>query len=159
MTEPDDRMWRALIDFRARHGGRWKEELRFKWIYGKDDLEPHGASLRRNRNHLGPSWLHHLTASELDAAGRRLDNLAKLPEMCGAHLAGTGEPIVIKRGEKGYWPMPDGMTVETINETFGATPAQVAAMEAGSMFGWEVPGADPDRYSADGALARRADPS
>ncbi|MDF0491457.1 hypothetical protein PX699_16770 [Sphingobium sp. H39-3-25] len=156
MTEPDDDMWRALVDFRARHGRRWKDQLSMKWMNGQDESEPLGGSLRRVRNHLGPSWLCDLEKSILDAAERRLANLAKLPEMCAAHLPGTDEPIVIKRGEKGYWPMPDGMTIEAINATFDATPAQITAMQAGSMFGWDVPGADPDRYDADGNLLHSA---
>ncbi len=152
MTEPDDAMWRALVDFRARHGRRWKETLWIKWMNGEDEFEPHSASLRKIRNHLGPSWLHNLNKPTLDAAERRLANLAKLPEMCGCHLPGTAEPIVITRGEPGYTPLPAGMTIEIINETFGATLPQIAAMQAGSMFGWHVPGADPDHYSQDGTL-------
>jgi len=70
--------------------------------------------------------------------------------MCATHLPETGEPIVIKRGETGYWPLPAGMTVDLINTTFEARPAQLAAMLAGSMFGWDIPGADPDRYDDDG---------
>ena len=37
-----------------------------------------------------------------------------------------------------------------MNDMFGYTKAQVAAMEAGSMFGWNVPGADPSRYDEQG---------
>lgn len=73
-----------------------------------------------------------------------------LPAMCATHLPSTHEPIVIKRGESGHWPLPDGMTIERINAVFHATPAHVAAMLAGSMFGWDVPGADPTRYDAQG---------
>lgn len=65
-----------------------------------------------------------------------------LPEMCMSLLHGTGEPIIIKRGKSGYYPYhgdPDDF-----NKSAGVTPAQVAAMEVGSMFGWHVPGADPD---------------
>lgn len=150
MTEPDDAMWRALVDFRIRHGRRWKETLSLKWMNGADEFEFYSSSLRMIRNHLGPSWLFDLKKAMLDAAERRLAILDRLPEMCASHLPGTAEAIVIKRGERGYWPLPEGMTVEGINTTFGASPAQIAAMEAGSMFGWDVPGADPDRYDADG---------
>lgn len=155
MTEPDDAMWRALIDFRSRHGRRWKETLSLKWMNGADEFEYYSSSLRMIRNHLGPSWLCDLRKATLDAAERRLAVFDRLPEMCASHLPDSGEPIVIKRGESGYWPLPDGMTVQGINTTFDATPAQIAAMEAGSMFGWDVPGANPDRYDDDGQPVRR----
>jgi hypothetical protein len=39
-------------------------------------------------------------------------------------------------------------------EIYGVTPNQRAAMEMGSMFGWESPGADPDVYNMDGSLKK-----
>lgn len=152
MDEPSIAMWRALLDFRARHGRTWKRALSLKWMNGGDDFEPFSASLRMVRNHFGPSWLYALRPARLDAIEKQIAIVDMLPEMCATHLGGTREPIVIKRGESGYWPLPDGMTVEEINTLFAATPAQIAAMEAGSMFGWTVPGADPARYADEGAL-------
>ena len=74
----------------------------------------------------------------------------KLPEHCYSRLASTGEPILIRYAEKGYYPitLPEGSTVEGMNESIGVTEAQRMAMEAGSMFGWRVPGADPRNYEA-----------
>ena len=69
-----------------------------------------------------------------------------LPIMCAALMPGTREPIVIKRGESGYYPLPEGYTVDEINKLYDASPAEVEAMLAGSMFGWDCPGADPDSY-------------
>lgn len=152
MTQPDDDMWRALIDFRARHGGDWKETLGIKWMNGEDEYEPYSSSLRRIRNRLGPSWLCDLDEAAIDAAQRRLDNLAKLPDMCACFHHETSEPIIIKRGEQGYWPMPASFTVDKLNADFEATPAHIAAMQAGAMFGWHVPAADPDRYDIGGKL-------
>src|SRR5436305_11121001 len=110
IAEPDDDMWRALIDFRARHGHQWKNKLTIKWMTGEDEREPHSVGLRRVRNHLGPFWLMGLAKPALDLAARRIINLALLPEMAATILPGEGTPIVIKLGEMGYWPMPDGMT-------------------------------------------------
>jgi len=42
-------------------------------------------------------------------------------------------------GEQGYWPAPD-IDPEKFNRDIGATPAQLRAMEIGSMFGFDVPG-------------------
>ena len=77
-----------------------------------------------------------------------------LPEMCFSTLPGTGELICIKRGESGYYPSdwntPDKERnieiADDANEEMGVTPAQRQAMEVGSMFGWDVPGADPTNY-------------
>lgn len=49
------------------------------------------------------------------------------------------------RGESGY--RPASITdVERYNSALGVTPAQAEAMLAGSMFGFDVPGADPLNY-------------
>ncbi len=91
----------------------------------------------------------------IDLPARRVAlRIAALPEMCATTLPSTHEAIVIKRGEAGHWPIPDDMTIERVNALFGATPAHVAAMLVGSMFGWNVPGADPGRYDADGRPRR-----
>lgn len=80
--------------------------------------------------------------------------LATFPEMCATVLPTTHEAIVIKRGQSGHWPLPDGMTIARINRVFHATPPQIAAMLVGAMFGWDVPGADPARYDVDGRPRR-----
>ena len=37
----------------------------------------------------------------------------------------------------------------------GVTPAQAEAMLAGSMFGWNVPAANPKNYDKDGKLLKK----
>lgn len=77
-----------------------------------------------------------------------------LPELCFSTLKSTGELIIIRRGESGYYRSDCNSTDRTINEEtanennqkLGVTAAQRCAMEAGSMFGWNVPGADPANY-------------
>jgi hypothetical protein len=66
-----------------------------------------------------------------------------LPEMCAARNPASKSPIIIKRGESGYFPAPENMDVKGFNRRLNVTGAQVEAMIAGSMFGWSVPGADP----------------
>lgn len=86
-----------------------------------------------------------------------MDNFSKLPEVAyidNPHDGryNTDAPIIaIKRGVMGYYPilLGPGCKADTLNEGF-ASKAQVAAMEAGSLWGWETPAADPDRYDADG---------
>lgn len=74
-----------------------------------------------------------------------------LPELCFSTLGSTGELIIIKRGETGYYPSTWNTTDRAENKRLadynnahlGVTPAQRRAMEIGSMAGWDVPGADP----------------
>ena len=77
-----------------------------------------------------------------------------LPELCFSTLKSTGQIICIKRGETGYYPAAGSSldkeanieAADSYNERLGVTPAQRQAMEVGSMFGWDVPGADPASY-------------
>lgn len=86
---------------------------------------------------------------------------SSLPEKCFSYLESTGEMIVITKGEKGYIPtgasgenMTPREAVDAANKTIGVTKAQEAAMVAGSMFGWQVPGADPKNYDEQGLPIR-----
>lgn len=67
-----------------------------------------------------------------------------LPEVCASRLPSTGEVILIVRGSSGYYLAARDCDPDAFNELWGVTPAQVQAMEAGSMFGWDTPGANPD---------------
>lgn len=81
-----------------------------------------------------------------------------LPEQCYSVLSGSDEIIIIKRGEKGYFkadiPVTDKDEARSIvneyNTKLGVSKAQEEAMKAGSMFGFQVPAADPRNYDADG---------
>ena len=88
-------------------------------------------------------------------------NLAKLPDACFATLNTTEELIQIRAGEKGYYRLGQafpkrlcqeqgGITMDQLADRWniekGITKAQREAMEVGSMWGWEVPGANPDFY-------------
>jgi hypothetical protein len=149
---PTIAMWRALLDYRARHGRTWKRALSVAWMTGADEAERFSGSLRMVRNLLGPSWFYDLRPADLDRAATAVAGYDMLPMMCATHLLSTGEPIVITRGEAGYRRLPEGRSIEAINLLFDVTPAHIAAMEAGSLFGWTVPGADPRSYDIAGKL-------
>ena len=81
----------------------------------------------------------------------------ELPETCFSTLASTGELIIIKRGERGYYrskwstddPQENRTLANELNQKSRVNTAQRMAMECGSMVGWSVPGADPQCYLDD----------
>lgn len=87
---------------------------------------------------------------------------SSLPEQCYSVLPDTGELIIIKKGESGYYRTDIDMGDKTENRVLadeyntklGVSKAQEQAMEAGSMFGWAVPAADPKNYDDNGQPTR-----
>lgn len=72
-----------------------------------------------------------------------------LPEVCYGTLLSNGDTVKIKKGEMGYYRVPDELRTmhpDILNESIGVTKAQAEAMMAGSMFGWDVPGANPEMW-------------
>ena len=86
--------------------------------------------------------------------------LKKLPEWCYAIDDVTGNIVILERGMQGYHatkfaPMDRAKNealVEENNKKLGVTKAQAKAMLIGSMFGFDVPGVNPDFYDEDGNL-------
>ncbi len=58
----------------------------------------------------------------------------------------TGGVILIRRGEPGYQPVDTQLRADVLNALLDPvpTPLQIEAMLIGSMFGWDVPGANPE---------------
>ena len=60
----------------------------------------------------------------------------------------AGAPVIaIKRGEMGFYPIFTHLTADELNAAIDVDKAQAQAMHVGSMFGWDVPGANPDNYT------------
>lgn len=97
------------------------------------------------------------------------ENIAKCPDTAFGILLSTREVIVLKAGETGYTTLkrpPPGYEncltpsmqdkfVNALNADDGVTPAERAAMEHGTMFGWETAGARVDNYRKDGTFRKR----
>ena len=87
---------------------------------------------------------------------------SSLPEQCYSVLPDTGELIIIKKGESGYYRTDIDMgskaenraLADEYNAKLGVGKAQEQAMSAGSMFGWAVPAADPKNYDESGQPIR-----
>lgn len=85
-----------------------------------------------------------------------------LPEVCYSILPSTGDVIIIKHGESGCYRSEYSTEDKAFNREFandrnanlGVSKAQVEAMLAGSMYGWDVPAADPKSYDVNGTLLR-----
>ena len=92
-----------------------------------------------------------------------MNKLAKdrgLPRYCYAYLPTTKEEIRIDIAESGYTPyrkQGNGRAANEMNRELGITPAQSEAMKVGSMFGWNVPGADPKNYDGNGKTIEKKD--
>ena len=77
-----------------------------------------------------------------------------LPDVCLTTLSTDRNQVVaIVNGETGYYPQERFQVKEDAeifaseyNKKRSITAAQVKAMEVGSMFGWDVPGANPTLY-------------
>ena len=85
-----------------------------------------------------------------------------LPEVCYSILPSTGDVIIIKHGESGYYSCEYSTEDKAFNREFandrnanlGVSKAQIEAMLAGSMYGWDVPAADPKSYDVNGTPLR-----
>lgn len=107
----------------------------------------------------GENCYHICEFAELnDAAGNVVVPLrSSLPEKCYSVSETTGKWIMLVKGEPGYreaGPCPEGMTdreaADAANKELGVTKKQETAMLVGSLFGWEVPGADPKNLDENG---------
>ena len=87
---------------------------------------------------------------------------SSLPERCFAALETEESVVEIRKGESGFrrtdiLPEP-GQTLQEaadfLNRSLGVGPDQASAMLAGSMFGWDVPAADPEYYDGKGLPVR-----
>lgn len=78
----------------------------------------------------------------------------ELPDTCLSVLESTGQLIIIKKGEHGYYPsdwdtgdrVENREIADTHNKRRGILDIQETAMIAGSMFSWTLPGAFPQWY-------------
>lgn len=74
-----DEELRTPVDFRRRNGRRWKSKLLDLYLFGKDDSEPNGASLRHIRNRQGPSRVDALSKATPDDVEKHLAPIADRP--------------------------------------------------------------------------------
>jgi len=95
-----------------------------------------------------------ITKDRINDAQKQAPQNNMLPDLCYAVPLTSGQLVIIKNGELGYYSCsystPDVERNKEIaahcNERLGVTAAQVKAMEFGCLFGWDKPGANPALY-------------
>ncbi len=83
---------------------------------------------------------------------------SSLPEQCYIFVESKNIIAIVKKGCEGYYPTDLGTDdaeknkelVKLMNTKNNILPNQVEAMMAGSLFGWNVPGANPKNYNVHG---------
>ena len=72
-----------------------------------------------------------------------MKNSFNLPDFCFANdNLNEAKIIIIKYGESGYYPTEYSGDAMEYNEKIGVSKYEMEAMITGSMFGWDVPGAN-----------------
>ena len=111
---------------------------------------------------VGNSVYHICELAELmEDSGKRIIPLrSDLPDRCYAVNNVTGEVVILKKGETGFYKtdIPTGgkedsrMLADEYNKKLGVTKAQAAAMYGGSLYGFDTPCADPKMYDSEGTI-------
>ena len=102
-------------------------------------------------------------AEMVEANGDKIIPLrSDLPDCCYSVNKTTGEIIILKKGETGFYKTDIPTTgreesrelADFQNSKLGVTKAQEAAMYWGSVYGFDTRGADPKQYDADGVMMK-----
>ena len=119
-----------------------------------------------HRAEIGSGHLYGMAqfAQQMEQTGSTFVPLrSSLPKQCYSLLLDTGNVVILKRGETGYYKTDIPHTskeearaiVEEYNRKLGVTRAQEEAMKGGSMFGFDKPIANPANYDAQGQPLKR----
>lgn len=87
-------------------------------------------------------------------------NADLLPEFCYTVIEDKNIFAMLRKGESGYFPIDATFAgdcnlyslADKLNQQFGISKQQEAAMLGGAMLGWNSPFADPKSYSKDGKI-------
>ena len=86
---------------------------------------------------------------------------------CYTYIETSNVIGIIVEGESGYYKTDilecnriksheeAKVFVDELNKKLGLTKGEVKAMEIGSMFGWDAPGASPESWNPDGSPVER----
>ena len=108
------------------------------WSVAEDIRDPHTRKLILG-NHYDEAK-HGQYGTEYDVESDKFD---RLPRVCAAFEFTQNKTILLTRGESGYIELPKDFDIDRFNDQRNIRPEQIMAMLNGSMFGWDVPAADP----------------
>ena len=80
-----------------------------------------------------------------DRYGEVFNLMDGLPSWCFAKRYDNKTLVIVTHRVSGFYPLPchiDSDSLNEYNEAIGVTKRQAQCMQIGSMFGWDVPGAD-----------------
>lgn len=76
-----------------------------------------------------------------------MKNNYNLPDFCFINdILDENKILMVKYGVSGYYNTEYTGDAMFYNKQLGVTKYEMEAMKAGSMFGWDVPGANPEIY-------------
>ena len=118
----------------------------------------HPGILNCSDVYTNPNLIKNFKESGNLGAGCHLYIPLNLPEYCYTVIKSTGEFAMLHKGRKGYSPIDLSLAenpnirdlADVLNRQFGVSKAQEAAMVAGSMYGWDSPLVDPNKYDENG---------
>lgn len=114
---------------------------------------------------IGSELYHICQFAELleKSGGSVIPMRSSLPDFCYTYIESENKVGVIRKGFTGYFECTKAYTgkpsevrsmAEELNRKAGITKAQAEAMKCGSLFGWNVKGADPKNYDQNGCLIK-----
>lgn len=138
----------AIRAFRSRFPDRTPGTLNCSDIY----TDPKNIQEFKNSGNLGAGCHLYIDTAKTIAS--------PLPDFCYTVIEDKNIFAMLRKGESGYFPIDTTFAgncnlyslADKLNQQFGISKQQEAAMLGGAMFGWDSPTADPNRYNKDGKI-------
>lgn len=138
----------AIREFRSRFPDKTPGTLNCSDIY----TDPENIQKFKDSGNFGAGC--HLYVNMLKT------NSDLLPEFCYTVIEDKNTFAMLRKGESGYFPINTELAgncnlhnlAEKLNQQFGISKQQEAAMNGGAMFGWDSPAANPKIYDSTGKI-------
>ena len=140
----------AIREFRSRFPDKTPGKLNCSDIY----TDPKNIQEFKNNGNLGAGCHQYINMLKV--------NSDLLPEFCYTVIEDKNTFAMLRKGELGYYPINMELAGDCnlydlaakLNQQFGISKQQEAAMRGGAMFGWESPAANPKFYDKSGKITK-----